>query len=439
MSFISKKLLGGLLLTSIIPATLLLTSCSSTVEEPFEIGISEDTEKYYGEKITEHSFSTPEKVIRKTMLITAGGLVNDKSFNQSVWEAMLLYKKQAGITDKETITYRTTIDNSMLSSMYDQALNGGYKTWILTSFQQGPVFESWLNESNNREAFIQSKAVVVGVDWDGSAYVPKGQFLGLGFKTEEPSWVVGYAASKFLSTTDKPYLSSFGGGIFDGVTDFNNGFLQGMLDWNTENPLKKVKFYSGNSQAETINLNTGFLVTPEAIQTIEGIVGTGETVPQIILPVSGPLTTTTIDNINDKQSSQMVIGVDADQSLAFPNDKGKFFSSIEKKVAVAAYKSLIMLAGIPLDFATCDTTDVGFQGTFVEGTANAFVKYGFDKGLVGYSSSTLSGPSVVQANQFLRDAFTIFNDVDKPIKFESMKDASKNQAILDGMIVKINS
>jgi hypothetical protein len=84
MSFISKKLLGGLLLTSIIPATLLLTSCSSTVEEPFEIGISEDTEKYYGEKITEHSFSTPEKVIRKTMLITAGGLVNDKSFNQSV-------------------------------------------------------------------------------------------------------------------------------------------------------------------------------------------------------------------------------------------------------------------------------------------------------------------------------------------------------------------
>jgi hypothetical protein len=96
-----------------------------------------------------------------------------------------------------------------------------------------------------------------------------------------------------------------------------------------------------------------------------------------------------------------------------------------------------MLAGIPLDFATCDTTDVGFQGKFVEGTANAFVKYGFDKGLVGYSSSTLSGPSVVKANQFLRDAFKIFTDT--PPTFEKMTDASKNQKILDGIIVKINS
>jgi hypothetical protein len=41
---------------------------------------------------------------------------------------MLLYKKQAGITDKETITYRTTAEDVMLASMYDQALAGGYKT-----------------------------------------------------------------------------------------------------------------------------------------------------------------------------------------------------------------------------------------------------------------------------------------------------------------------
>jgi hypothetical protein len=41
---------------------------------------------------------------------------------------MLLYKQQAGITDKDTITYRITTDDGMLSSMYDQALDGGYKT-----------------------------------------------------------------------------------------------------------------------------------------------------------------------------------------------------------------------------------------------------------------------------------------------------------------------
>jgi basic membrane lipoprotein Med (substrate-binding protein (PBP1-ABC) superfamily) len=166
----------------------------------------------------------------------------------------------------------------MLSSMYDQALDGGYKTWVLTGFQQGTLLQAWFNEGDNLQKFKDEKIVVVGVDWNGETFMPKGQFLGLGFKTEEPSWVVGYAASKFLSTTDKPYLSSFGGGIFDGVTDFNNGFLQGMLDWNTENPLKKVKFYSGNKPTSSINLNTGFVITPEAMQTIEGIVGIGEDV-----------------------------------------------------------------------------------------------------------------------------------------------------------------
>ena len=437
MNFIAKKILGGLLLAGIVPATLLLTSCSTSSEEPFDIGISKETEKYYGEKITEQSFVTPEKVMRKTMLITAGGLVNDKSFNQSVWEAMLLYKEQAGIIDKETITYRTTTDDVLLASMYDQALSGGYKTWVLTSFQQGPLFESWLKQSDNQAKFIASKAVVVGVDWDGSSFIPAGQFLGLGFKTEEPSWVVGYAASQYLSTTDKPYLSSFGGGIFDGVTDFNNGFLQGMLDWNTANPDKKVKFHSGNKQANSINLSTGFLVTPEAMQTVEDIVGTGVDVPQIILPVSGSLTTTTIDNINDKRSSQMIIGVDANQSLAFPNDKGKFFSSVEKKTAVAVYKAIILLAGIPLDYNVCEINDLGFEGGFVEHQTNAFVKYGFDKGLVGYSSSTLSGPNVVQANKFLRESYELFKT--KPPVFENMTIAANNQKILDDIIKKINS
>ena len=438
MNFIAKKLLGGFSLISIIPTTLLLTSCNTTIEEPFESGITQDTEKYYGEKITEQSFVTPEKVMRKTMLITAGGLVNDKSFNQSAWEAMLLYKEQAGITDKETITYRTTTEDGMLAAMYDQALSGGYKTWVLTGFQQGILLESWFKESNNLEKFKEEKIVIVGVDWDGSSFIPAGQFLGLGFKTEEPSWVVGYAASQYLSTTDKPYLSSFGGGIFDGVTDFNNGFLQGMLDWNTANPDKKVKFHSGNKQADSINLSTGFVITPESIQAVESIVGTGDDVPQIIMPVSGSLTTTTIDNINDKRSEQMIIGVDSDQSLAFPNDKGKFFSSVEKKVAVGVYKALILLAGIPLDYKYCEINDLGFEGGFVEYQTNAFVKYGFDKGLVGYSSSTLSGPNVVQANKFLRESYERFNTIATKPTFENMTIAANNQKILDDIIKKIN-
>ena len=441
MNFIKKILLGGILVTTIIPATIVLSSCSTNGNESateFDLGIPQQTEEFYGEKITEMSFTNPNAVQRKTMLITAGGVVNDKSFNQSAWGALELYREQAGIKKGDgTIDYRETLSDEALPAMYDQAMDGKYQTLVLTSFQQGTTFEAWLAKANNKQRFIESKAVIVGVDWDGSRIVPEGQFFGLGFKTEEPAWVVGYAAADYLTSSNiKPHLSSFGGGVFDGVTDFNNGFLQGMLDWNTNNPDKKVKFYSGNEQANSIDLSTGFANTPENVAKVNNIVGTNENAPQIILPVAGSLTTTTLDNIKDKNSKQLIIGVDANQSLAFPNDKDKFFSSIEKKVAVAVYKALILLAGIPLDNNYCGTIDSGFEGEFIANEKNAFVKYGFDKGLVDYSPSTIAGEGIIKANKSLRDAMAKYNST--PPTFESMLDASKNQKILNDIILEIN-
>ena len=437
MKFISKKLLGGMLLTSFVPATLLLASCSTTDESSFDSGISKETGDYYGTKLKE---VTPAVKARKTMLITAGGLVNDKSFNQSVLESMKLYQRQAEITDKETITYKETTDNAMLSVAYDEALAKGYQTWILTSFQQSDYLKTWLNIADNKTKFIEKKITIIGVDWDGSSFVPEGQFFGLGFKTQESSWVVGYAASEYLSTTDTPYLSSFGGGVFDGVVDFNNGFLQGMLDWNTNNPKTPVRFHSGNMETDKIVLNTGFESTSDAMQIVKDIVGTSDSKsPKIILPVAGSLGATTLDDIKAKKSGQMIIGVDSNQALAFPSDKETFFSSVEKKVAVGVYKALMLIAGIPLDFISADkeTNDKGFEGAFAINVKNAFVKYGFDKGLVGYSPSTLAGEEAAKVNALLDKSFKLFNEK-KPI-FEVMTDAGKNQILLNAIIVKINT
>ncbi len=437
---IKKVLSLGFLITAIIPSTILFTSCSTNNGEIFNVDISQATKTYYGEKITNKLNDDPISMNRKTMLITAGALVNDKSFNQETWGALQVFKEQAKITDKETITYRETTENSKLSPMYDQALSGGYKTWILTGFQHIDIFKSWLKQSDNQAKFIALEAVVVGVDWDGVSFVPQGQFFGLGFESQEASWVVGYAASEYLSSSNKPpHLSSFGGGVFEGVTDFNNGFLQGMLDWNTANPLKKVKFYSGNAQASTIDLTTGF--DPSSAGTIGKVVdliGTSKESAQIILPVAGGLIDVAIDDIKDKKSSQMVIGVDTNQSLAFPQEKSMFFSSIEKKVAMAIYKTVVMLSGIPLDFVSeTGITDVGFQKDFVEKQKSQFIAYGFDKGFVGYSSSTLAGEEANKANLSLKNAMEEFKKT-KP-QFESMINSDNNQMLLDKIIEGINS
>ncbi|MGL6125073.1 MAG: BMP family ABC transporter substrate-binding protein [Metamycoplasmataceae bacterium] len=445
MTFIKKILLGGAFATVVVPTTILMVSCSTSSNDTFDLGISEKTEAYYGQKLQEKLASDTDKSIvqRKTVLITAGGRVDDKSFNESAWGAIQLYSQQVNNTSRDHFNFEQTTNDTELDALYTKTIDQGFKTLVLTGFQQERTFKAWLDKSGNRAKFENSKAIVIGVDWDGSSFIPQGQFLGLGFASHEASWIVGQAASEYLHAKGlPPHLNTFGGGDSDGVTDFNNGFLQGMLDWNEANPDKLVKFYSGNNETNQIVLDTGFLETTQARNTINSIVGTTANSPRIILPVAGSLSNIALDSIKDKRSGQLLIGVDSNQALAFPNDKSIFFSSVEKKVAVGIYKAMVLLAGIPLDLEENGNSDLGFQGDFVavgsEGIAkNAYVKYGFDKGLVGFSNSTLAGDDADIANKALDNAYKRFKD--KKPTFESMEVASENKRILEGIIAKINA
>ncbi|MGL5308681.1 MAG: BMP family ABC transporter substrate-binding protein, partial [Metamycoplasmataceae bacterium] len=331
MSFVKKMLLGGAIATLAVPASILLVSCSSNESDKFDIGISKQTEEYYGAKLEERlNFVNDKSIVqRKTLLITAEGVVNDKSFNESAIGAIRLYQKQVK-SNNSTFTFRETTSVSELDNLYTQSMQQGFKTWVLTGFQQYDAFKAWIEKGSNRDNFIASKAVIIGVDWNGSDIVPEGQFLGLGFKTEEASWVVGQAAAEYLNEKDLPrHLNTFGGGVFDGVTDFVNGFLQGMLDWNKANPTKNVEFWEGNSQAQEVYLDSQFIPTPDVINRISAIVGSTSDSPKIILPVAGSLTSNTLSDIKNKDNGQLVIGVDSNQALAFPNDAKWFFSSVE--------------------------------------------------------------------------------------------------------------
>ncbi|MGL5643700.1 MAG: BMP family ABC transporter substrate-binding protein [Metamycoplasmataceae bacterium] len=442
MNLVKKILLGGALITLAASASTFLVSCSSSVK--FDLGISEETENYYGKKLKEKLSSSSDKseVQRKTVLITAEGTINDKSFNESALGAIKLYQRQIN-SNNENFTYKETKNVTQLDNLYTESLNQGFKTWVLTGFQHQEQFDNWLNKGSNRQKFIGSRVVIIGVDWDGSDIVPQGQFLGLGFKTEEAAWVVGQAASEYLYEKGlPPHLNTFGGGEFDGVTDFINGFLQGMLDWNIENESKKVEFWSGNSQSNNIVLYTGFAPDPFVVNTISDILGTMPQSPRIILPVAGSLTNTTLNDVKNKNNDQLLIGVDSNQALAFPKDKKWFFSSIEKKVALGIYKAMVLLAGIPLDHIEAGVSDVGFQGDFsAAGVAggsnkNAYVKYGFDKNLVSVSKSLLEGDDADIANKALKSAMLKFQE--NPPQFKVMTNSMKNEEILNGIIKSIN-
>ena len=314
---------------------------------------------------------------QRTILITTGGKANDKSFNQSVWEAISKFSRETGM--EENAKFETaSISNSDQFDAYDYAVSKGFKFWFLTGFQQEGQLGAWLAKGNNTQRFIDNDTIVVTVDWypgdapadDNPFSKVKGRVLGLNFKTQEGGFVASYAASQLLSEinadqisnkVEKPkfpsgatYLNSFAGGDFAGATNFNYGFYEGMRQFN-QDMIDNVKLPSSKNSnkyfirsTSPFEATTGFAITNESKKKVElqvdGVRVNDELQqPQVIFPVAGSLSAVAIDRVRDSKNGQWVIGVDTDQSLAFPDDKGLLLTSVEKKIAVAAYKALLTI------------------------------------------------------------------------------------------------
>ena len=67
-----------------------------------------------------------ELLNEKTILITTGGKANDKSFNQSVWEAISKFSREIG-NDESTKFETATISNADQFRAYDYAISKGFK------------------------------------------------------------------------------------------------------------------------------------------------------------------------------------------------------------------------------------------------------------------------------------------------------------------------
>ena len=320
-----------------------------------------------------------ELLNEKTILITTGGKANDKSFNQSVWEAISKFSREIG-NDESTKFETVTISNADQFRAYDYAISKGFKFWFLTGFQQESQLRSWLALGNNTQRFIANDTIVVTVDWypgdapddkDPFSKV-KGRILGLNFRTQEGGFVASYAASQLLSEINadqinsnvkdpkfksgETFLNSFAGGDFSGSTNFNYGFYEGMRQFNQDMidgvisqklPSNKTSEYLIRSTSP-FEWSTGFAITNESKKKVElqvdGVkVGDVLQQPQVIFPVAGSLSAVAIDRARDSKNGQWVIGVDTDQSLAFPDDKGLLLTSVEKKIAVASYKALLTI------------------------------------------------------------------------------------------------
>lgn len=363
-------------------------------------------------------------------VVTADGVVTDKTFNQSSWEAAQQIARIGGF---KAVPVNSPSAN--LNETYNNLINSDNNIWILSGFQHGGKFQEWLKNDQNKQNFTKKGIIVIGIDWNlPDGVVPNGQFISVNYNVEESAWIMGYAAADFLSKKfpndpTKRTATTFGGGTFNAVTDFIAGYLAGIKAFNDKNPGEETKITSSS-----ISLDTGFGVDAGSTQKIKSILNNGN--PTITFPVAGPQTGVVSDEIKT-DADRYVIGVDTNQSLVFEKQKTKFFSSVEKRIGFSVFNIL----------ADIFTKKQTYLNDFQFKTKNTTVKLGYYKEFVGLSATTLEGDDKTKANEAIQEASAEFKKLVLPtdpsprttLKIVDTSDQSKIQAELDSLVAKINN
>lgn len=358
----------------------------------------------------------------QSVLITDHGTIDDKSFNQSANEALETTYDQLGFTKKPAVLVPQAISKTGFDGQYNAAIQKGYKIWILNGFLHGDNIKKFYKENVNKLKDV----VFVTIDFNptvGDDAIPREKVVPITFNVKQAAFIIGYAIGDFLSkkypeAPEERVFSTFGGGAFPGVTDFNRGYLAGALVWNQQNPDKKVKI-NGTS----VTLNSGF--TPNSTEMTGAVTAATSGKVKIATPVAGPGTGTTLGKLKD---GQFVVGVDTDQSLAYSDgNKNKFFTSTLKLIGQGVYNALIEL----YSGKTAANIDL--------------VNGGFEKKMVGVAATSLTGNDKALATAALDAGSKVFNSSDAAIK-KLVDDALKTdadfnaniQANLDALAVEIN-
>ena len=248
---------------------------------------------------------------------------------------------------------------------------------------------------------LKKGIILVTVDFNGSNkltdadYAP-GLYINLIFNTKEGGYMAGYAAGKFLSTNKEEIgrtVTSFGGGQFEGVTDFNEGFYKGLIKWNSEQKDKstKIKSFDGNE----VNLSTGFS-GPDLSNTAKSYV---DRAVKLIFPVAGPATEMCYDKMND--DSKYIIGVDTNQALSAGTKSKIFLTSVLKNIGQATYDALgAILCG-----------DKTYIKTFDENKTSQTLVGNAEMNWTGIADSTIEGEKAAEAKAAVEAGRLAFKNI----------------------------
>lgn len=263
----------------------------------------------------------------KACQITDTGGIDDRSFNQTVWDGFLRAEEELGAEVK----YLESTSESDYDPNIQAFIDEGCDVIVTVGFLLGDATERFAIANPDQAFGIIDYAYETSYD----------NLTGMIFDTDQAAFLAGYAAA---GTTETGIVGTWGGVNIPPVSIFMDGFLAGV---NHHNAVKgtdvEVLGWDGSDGV--------FIGSFEAADL--GNAGTAEMLQNgadIILPVAGPAGLGAATAIQDFGSGTM-IWVDTDGY--FSTDFGALtLTSIEKK----------------MDNATFDLIQAVQDGTFAGGT-----------------------------------------------------------------------
>lgn len=158
--------------------------------------------------------SGSEKVKHTAALVTDGGSIDDKSFNQSAWEGLEAWGKENKL-EKGVNGYNYAQSNSDadFTPNINKLIKAKYSTIFGIGYKLAPAIKKTAKQ-NSKTNFVIIDDVVSGKN-----------VASVTFKSEQSSFLAGVAAAETTKTNKVGFL---GGVKSDVITTFEKGFIQGV-------------------------------------------------------------------------------------------------------------------------------------------------------------------------------------------------------------------
>ena len=168
-------------------------------------------------------------------MVTDGGSIDDKSFNQSSWEGLKAWGKEHNLKKGVNgYNYAQSNSDADFTPNINKLIKAHYKTIIGTGYKVAPAITKAAKQ-NPKTNFVIIDDVVKGKN-----------IASVTFKAEQSSFLAGVAAAKTTKTNKVGFL---GGVKSEVITSFEKGFVQGV---HAVNPNIKVdiKYVGSFSKAD---------------------------------------------------------------------------------------------------------------------------------------------------------------------------------------------